>query len=348
MTHRNTRRTGRLWCAVLSGTALAAAMGPSPLLGQSASPGAPGGDGRGAGAFLAEYYADVILNMGDAMAEWRTAWRNDDMSGTLDSYWDNAQILFPARSPIVGREAVGNFYAGLLPSVGEIQTSMVDFDASGRMAFVSGPFYYEVPQATGTPERIEGSHVTVLIRKGRDWRIRTQVFRADSVFEQPQSTDGTDGEWRPLGSQGSGGAFLADYYADVVTSTGQTMVDWWNSWEGDDAVSTTSAYWEEAQILFPEHSPIIGMGAITRFYEALLPQVGRVHTSMIDFDASGRMAFLAGPYFIEIPRGPGETPDRLEGTHVTVLLRKGRDWKIRTQIFQVTSPDVAIPNTNRN
>ncbi len=166
----------------------AVAVCPAPLPAQTSSPGAPGGDGRGAGAFLAEYYADVITNMGDAMAEWRTAWREDDLEKTVDAYWEEAQILFPERPPIIGQFAIEEFYGELLPAVGEVQTSMIDFDASGRMAFVSGPFFYDVHRATGTPERVEGTHVTVLLRKGRDWKIRSQIFRFNVPEPPPPSS----------------------------------------------------------------------------------------------------------------------------------------------------------------
>ena len=165
-------------CALFG--ALAVCAGPL-----DAQTGAPGGDGRGAGAFLAEYYADVITEMGEAMTEWRAAWRADDLEETVNSYWEEAQVLFPERPPIIGHSAITAFYAELLPKVGEVQTSMIDFDASGRMAFVSGPFFYEVPSRNGSPDRIEGTHVTVLLRKGRDWRIRSQIFRFNVVETPP-------------------------------------------------------------------------------------------------------------------------------------------------------------------
>ena len=150
---------------------------------RSANPGAPGGDGRGAGAFLAEYYAEVIQRVGEAMTDWRLAVRQDDLEETVGSYWEDAQLLFPGRQPIVGQTAIGAFFEDFLPSIGEFQTSMIDFDASGRMGFITGPFYYEVPVSTGSPERVEGTHVTILIRRGRDWRIRSQIFRLDGAEE---------------------------------------------------------------------------------------------------------------------------------------------------------------------
>jgi len=305
---------------------------PTSARAQSASPGAPGGDGRGAGAFLAEYYADVIINMTDAMATWRLSWRQGDLDGTIDSYWDNAQIFFPGRSPIIDKAAVERFYAGLLPSVGEMQTSMIDFDASGRMAFVSGPFYYEVPGA-GDADRVEGSHVTVLVRRGRDWRIRTQIFVADEPVADVATPLPQAVSTSTYRDRASGSSFLADYYADVVTNTGFTIDDWHVAWRNDDVEGAVNAYWEEAQILFPGRLPIIGRSAMQEFYAELLPEVGRVHTGMLDFDASGRMAFLSGPFFYEVLRASG-TPERVEGTHMTIFVRKGRNWRIRSQIFR--------------
>ena len=177
------------WNRALRVTAVGAAvMWSTPgLQAQSSNPGAPGGDGRGAGAFLAEYYAEVITRVGESMTAWRAAWRNDDLETTVDYYWEEAQILFPGTDPIIGQFAIEEFFAELLPTVGELQTSMIDFDASGRMGFVSGPFYYDVPQAAGSPLRVEGTHVTILLRKGRDWKIRSQVFRVPAADESPPS-----------------------------------------------------------------------------------------------------------------------------------------------------------------
>ncbi|MFT5434217.1 MAG: ketosteroid isomerase-like protein [Myxococcota bacterium] len=75
--------------------------------------------------------------------------------------------------------AMGEFFTELLPTVGKMHTSMIDFDASGRMAFLTGPFYYEVPRSSGSPERVEGTHMTIFVRKGRDWKIRSQIFRTE-------------------------------------------------------------------------------------------------------------------------------------------------------------------------
>jgi len=168
-------RSLRVLC--LGVAAAASGFAPTAVSAQSTNPGAPGGDGRGAGAFLAEYYAEVITRVGETMTAWRAAWRNDDLEETVDAYWEEAQILFPGVDPIIGHLAIEEFFREMLPKVGELQTSMIDFDASGRMGFVSGPFYYDVLRASGTPGRVEGTHVTILVRKGRNWKIRSQIFR---------------------------------------------------------------------------------------------------------------------------------------------------------------------------
>lgn len=329
------RRFDSLFSATAASIAVCATLGVGPVSAQttSANPGAPGGDGRGAGAFLAEYYADVIVNMTAAMSTWRMAWRQDDVAGTIDAYWENAQVFFPASPPVAGTAALQQFYTELLPDVGEMQTSMVDFDASGRMAFVSGPYYYEVPRAGLTPERSEGTHVTLLTRHGKKWGIRSQIFSTDEpaeyvpAFEQPANPGASSGDGR------RDRAFLADYFADVITNTGWTIDGWHVAWAADDVPGAVDAYWPEAQLIFPDRQPIIGETGLAEFYAELLPTVGRMHTSMLDFDASARMAFLTGPFFYEILKD-GASPERVEGTHMTIFVRKGRNWKIRSQIFR--------------
>lgn len=159
-------------------TALVLATGliTRPLAAQSRHPGAPGGDGRGAGGFLAEYYAEVLERAEELTTEWRRAWREDDLPALSELYLEDAQIVFSDAPTIDGEAAIRAFFVAELPRLGEIQTSLTDFDASGRMAYLYGPFQLDRRRPDGTMERISGRYLTILLNRQRTWSIRSQFF----------------------------------------------------------------------------------------------------------------------------------------------------------------------------
>jgi len=141
-------------------------------------PGAPGGDGLSAQANLAEYFADVIMNVNDVMTEWRGAWAQDDLETLADQYTEDATLVYGDEEPIRGREAIRTRLESILPSSGEVQAAMSDFDASGRMGMIAGFVTLEVREGSRSETRT-GIHMTILIRRRGDWRIRSQIFRFD-------------------------------------------------------------------------------------------------------------------------------------------------------------------------
>lgn len=168
-----------------------------PLSAQSGArnPGAPGGDGRGADSFLAEYYAEVLQRTDELTTRWRRAWREDDLRDLMDLYLDDVQLLFSDQGAFAGKAAVQGFFERELDALGEIQFSLLDFDASGRMAYMSGPFQLDRQRADGVRERVTGRYVFVLLNRQRTWRIRSQYFIVEG---EPQVLpSGQDGGSRP-------------------------------------------------------------------------------------------------------------------------------------------------------
>lgn len=142
-------------------------------------PGVPGGDGFSAAANRAEFYADVMHHANELMTAWRRAWAEDDIDALLELYTEDATFISAAEPPVRGREAIRERLDSLLITSGEVQASLSDFDASGRMGLLSGLLTFEMRDERRT-YATSGFHMTVLIRRGRDWRIRSQLFRVDS------------------------------------------------------------------------------------------------------------------------------------------------------------------------
>ena len=151
---------------------------PPSALSAQRFPGAPGGDGMSAQANMAEYMADVVLNVNQVMEAWRSAWAADDVEETAEQYTEDATFIFGDEDPVRGREAIQARLGTLLPTVGEVQTAMQDLDASGRMGMIAGLLTLQVRDGS-TATTQTGLHMTILIRRRGEWRIRSQIFRLD-------------------------------------------------------------------------------------------------------------------------------------------------------------------------
>lgn len=162
---------------LLSGAALATilALAPSTASAQRQL-GTPGGDGFSAALNMAEFYADVMEHTDKVLKQWRAAWEADDAAKLLELYTEDAVIIFEQDEPARGHDAIREKLATLLEESGEIQVSIGDFDASGRMGMISGLLTFQMHDQTGS-RTMTGLHLTVLTRKGRKWQIRSQVIR---------------------------------------------------------------------------------------------------------------------------------------------------------------------------
>jgi len=137
---------------------------------------------------MAAYYGEVTARTSELFALWREAWVEDNVPGLASLYHPEAMLYLPDRDPIFTRDLIAEAFTELLPETGEIQAAMLDFDASGKIAYISGMFSLDFRDANGTRHQITGDHVTVCIRMGRHWVIRSQMFRPDP----PRDTDPAD------------------------------------------------------------------------------------------------------------------------------------------------------------
>lgn len=181
-------RAARVRGVVLAATL--ASLLPAPASTQNQRfPGVPGGDGFSAAAARAEYYADVMYHTNELITDWRRFWAVDDVERLLDLYTEDATLVYAGEPPVRGRDAIRERLDSLLRVSGEVQASLSDFDASGRMGFVSGLLTLSMSNGQRT-WTTTGLHVTVLIRRGRHWRIRSQLVRLDLPPESPSGSSG--------------------------------------------------------------------------------------------------------------------------------------------------------------
>ena len=120
---------------------------------------------------MAEYHAEVLDGVNRVMDRWGRAWAADDVDRVADLYWENASLIPPEGPPRRGVDGIRAYLEEAMPRQGRVEAFMLDFDASGGMAVVSGNYTLDV---NGGQTR--GSLTTVYVQRGRTWKIRAQVF----------------------------------------------------------------------------------------------------------------------------------------------------------------------------
>lgn len=136
--------------------------------------GVPGGDGLSARSQKAEYLADVIVGVKATMDAWSEAWSDDALDDLAETYSDDALLLVDGEPAVRGREGVAARLEAWMRTTGTGELFLQDIDGSGAMAMVYGAVHLGVPGGAGAPTTAEV--LTVFVREGRHWRIRSQTF----------------------------------------------------------------------------------------------------------------------------------------------------------------------------
>jgi ketosteroid isomerase-like protein len=132
---------------------------------------APGYPSVPIGQVRAEYVAEVIVQVNEVLADWGDHWVADQVDDLVDMYWEDALFIAPDGVLRRGSEELRIYFSDALPSMGRVEAFMLDFDASGGMSQVFGNYTLEVDGV-----QTSGPMLTVYVRRGRDWKIRSQVF----------------------------------------------------------------------------------------------------------------------------------------------------------------------------
>jgi uncharacterized protein (TIGR02246 family) len=128
------------------------------------------------GTVRAEYVAEVLDQINDLLADWDAAWAGDRVDEVTELYWEDALFIPPDGRLRRGQDEIREYLVGALPDYGSVEAFMLDFDASGGMAQVFGNYMLEIDQGEAAGTRKSGPLITIYLRRGREWRIRSQVF----------------------------------------------------------------------------------------------------------------------------------------------------------------------------
>lgn len=124
------------------------------------------------GEFLEKTLADVKR----ALDRWRDAFSADRRRPT----WEAVMVPDASFSPLAGWLALGPAAADSLqavaPRVSGYGFSILDFDASGSMAFVYASVHYQLATATGQQLVLADASI-VLVERGSSWKVRSYLER---------------------------------------------------------------------------------------------------------------------------------------------------------------------------
>jgi ketosteroid isomerase-like protein len=298
----------------------------APASGQA---GVPGADTKSRERHLTEFLHEVNERTDEVMAEWIAAWGRDDAGALAEAYTEDAVVFLPEGQPVQGRPLIAKLFAQSLPPLGAIRVSQMDFDASGLMAFAVGPFSYGVRAEDGLSWQETGLHITVFVREGAEWRIRSQVFTRSLEVSSRRPGEEIHLTF-PAGEHLPGTLYELALQMSPVKDA---IAGWRTAWGRGEPDVLAEQYTEDALLVMPEGTPLRGRALIERYFVDQMPALGTVRVSQMDFHSSGRLAFMAGPLIYDIARRDRAFMDVM-GMHLTVLARDDDRWRIRLQVFR--------------
>lgn len=115
-------------------------------------------------------------------AAWKAAAARRDLDGMMAIYASDAWELLPGMQPIVGHEAIREFYRRLLEALPRFEH---DFEAgeilvaeSGDLAVVRGSFRFTADADHPNDVQV-GKFVGVWRRRGEDWRLQINISNSN-------------------------------------------------------------------------------------------------------------------------------------------------------------------------
>lgn len=156
---------------------LGAAAAPAALRAQVV-PGSPPVDWR---ETQRNYSHEMLRNYNSLMQSWREAWQLGDAVAVAHLYSPDAGLVLADGERLQGRAAIQKHFEQRLGGALDVRTGLLDFVASGRMAYATGPLWYQYRDARGQAQTVVGHFVVVLVKEEGQWKIRSQVLAGEAA-----------------------------------------------------------------------------------------------------------------------------------------------------------------------
>jgi len=120
---------------------------------------------------------------------WKAASAQRDLEGMMAIYAPDAQELLPDMLPIVGRDAIREFYRGLIEALPrfahQFEAHEIIVAESGDLAVVRGSYRFSAD--TLRPTEVQaGKFVGIWRRRDGDWRLQMNISNSDQAPSQSQ------------------------------------------------------------------------------------------------------------------------------------------------------------------
>ncbi|UCG76875.1 MAG: SgcJ/EcaC family oxidoreductase [Gemmatimonadota bacterium] len=313
---------------------------PSPV--STAAQEVPGRDTPTAGHLELEYLADVREHLDSLMTSWTDAWNVGDVRTLADSYAEDAILVAGGGAPIVGREAIVRSLGDASAKAGRITVGMSDIAASDNMAYEFGSyrFTHQAPDSRALSRF--GHQVVVAQREGGHWRIRAQLLLPATTserirwFGEPAEAPPPERTQQILqlaqrcraGLTKSGDCRGAFWLERIAAGVNAAHAAWRDAWQNHDAESAARVFVEAGLLMLPDGQMLIGRQPIGSHLEALFPDARALHSSILDLDEGGQMAYAYGRYYCESGLG-----DDALGHYLAVHEDGNGNWRFRALIL---------------
>ena len=297
----------------------------------------PGGRSLSFDQERATFLATMLGQVRPVVDAWEASWRGD-RADPVRLYAPDA-VVAVRDSMIGGPRSLEAFARAVREDVGAPSASMLDFDASDRLAYVYGAWSATSPQRGTTAQ---GRIVTVLRKDDGDWTIRSQLFSADSAagglyaaLEQVEPLPSLERRVavgvRAMVPVGRGDREKQDLravqrisaYHELIGIMAATRM----AWSADDTEGLSALMRENAWVQLPGVADWAGHVSVEDL-RRVLGDYGELHTAELDFDYGSTMAYLSGKYWAE--QGAGAP---LTGSYMAVFQKLGSTWLIRSLTF---------------
>jgi uncharacterized protein (TIGR02246 family) len=129
----------------------------------------------------ASRHADRIRELDES---WMAAARTHDLDGMMAIYTPEAQELLPGQPPLVGRDAIREFYRQLLEDFPRFAHAFtmeeVMIAESADLAVVRGTYRFTFDD--NQPDRLDvGKFVAVWVFSSGDWRLQINISNSDAA-----------------------------------------------------------------------------------------------------------------------------------------------------------------------
>ena len=129
-----------------------------------------------------EYLETTYGGVKQFLVEWQDGIRTADVKGmgklfTVDGLYAPVEGYY-----VQGRAAIVDTLTTRLGRVRGYHASLIDFTASGGLAYYLGRMGYRLDDGQGGGRDVNGTFVMVLFQEGRRWRVRSYIERS-SAFD---------------------------------------------------------------------------------------------------------------------------------------------------------------------